>query len=83
MAPLTVKVKHNGPYFIALEDADQLHLVDHNGDPIAPPPGRGIVLCRCGSSSTKPFCDGTHKRIGFQGSQEPTAATPETGGTVA
>jgi CDGSH-type Zn-finger protein len=24
-----------------------------------------IALCRCGQSSTKPFCDGTHKTCGF------------------
>jgi CDGSH-type Zn-finger protein len=24
-----------------------------------------VDLCRCGGSSNKPFCDETHKRIGF------------------
>lgn len=25
-----------------------------------------LALCRCGCSSNKPFCDGTHKRVGFE-----------------
>ncbi|RIH81287.1 Iron-binding zinc finger CDGSH type [Calidithermus terrae] len=25
-----------------------------------------LALCRCGYSSNKPFCDGTHKRVGFE-----------------
>ena len=29
--------------------------------------GEHLVLCRCGGSATKPFCDGTHRRIGFRG----------------
>jgi CDGSH-type Zn-finger protein len=40
-------------------------LTDQDGNEIAT--GRETVaLCRCGKSRTRPFCDGTHRLIGFQ-----------------
>src|SRR4051812_40409298 len=35
------------------------------GEPL--PAGRSYALCRCGGSSTKPFCDESHLRNGFDG----------------
>jgi CDGSH-type Zn-finger protein len=39
-------------------------LVDAQGNEV---PIQKRTLCRCGGSTTKPFCDGTHSKIGFQG----------------
>ncbi len=73
MAPITIKVKQNGPYLIAGDDVAQVTIVDHEGRTIVPP-GKNISLCRCGASSNKPFCDGTHSRIGFIGAEAARAA---------
>ncbi len=57
----TIKVRQNGPYLV---EGDDVTVVDWNGNmyQIAKRP---FALCRCGGSTTKPFCDGTHSRIGF------------------
>ncbi len=58
-----ITVRQNGSYKV---EGDDVKLVDWNGNEyqIA---RRPFALCRCGGSTTKPFCDGTHSKIGFQG----------------
>lgn len=70
---ITIRLKRNGPYLIAVEEADQVTFVDADGNTLMAEPGRRIALCRCGGSSTKPFCDGTHRSNGFTGDIEPGA----------
>jgi CDGSH-type Zn-finger protein len=72
--PITIKIRQNGPLFITPEDAAEVVLVDHEGNRVEPKPGKGIALCRCGASVNKPFCDGTHTRVGFKGAEEARAA---------
>jgi CDGSH-type Zn-finger protein len=49
-------------------------VVTPSGDPV-PRQRKTVALCRCGASAIKPYCDGTHKMIGFRSE---IAATPET-----
>ena len=56
----TVQLRPNGPLFvrgkIRIEDASG-HLIRED---------TRVALCRCGGSGNKPFCDGTHRTIGFR-----------------
>jgi CDGSH-type Zn-finger protein len=58
---VTVTPYPDGPILVR-GDAD---LVTPEGEPI-PRTRRTVALCRCGLSSIKPFCDGTHKASGFR-----------------
>jgi CDGSH iron-sulfur domain-containing protein 3 len=60
-----IKVRRDGPYKVT----GDVRLVDADGNEIdtAPHSKDGtIVLCRCGHSQTKPFCDKSHKTICFR-----------------
>ena len=57
---VNIKIRDNGPLVVEGE----FRLVDANGQEV---PVKKAALCRCGGSTTKPFCDGTHSKIGFQG----------------
>jgi CDGSH-type Zn-finger protein len=64
---ITIRLKRNGPYVIAAEQAAEVTIVDVDGNVLIAEAGRSIALCRCGSSSTKPFCDRSHRDNGFDG----------------
>jgi len=57
--PLAVRPLLNGPLMVK----GALEIVSGTGRTVTR--GAEAFLCRCGGSSKKPFCDGTHKRIGF------------------
>ncbi len=63
--PVVIKVRNNGPYKVT----GPITLIDADGNEFDLPEGDGIVLCRCGASTTKPFCDKTHSKIGFEAAE--------------
>jgi CDGSH-type Zn-finger protein len=62
MADVTITPRDNGPYRVE----GPVAVVDAEGAVIPVAEGRPVFLCRCGQSGTKPFCDGTHNKAGFQ-----------------
>jgi len=58
----------NGP-IVASGDMAELTLVDSTGAEIDVAGETRVVLCRCGASVTKPYCDGHHTKIGFQAAE--------------
>jgi len=62
MSDVTISVRENGPYKIT----GPVMIVDAEGVPFELPAGSAVALCRCGHSGNKPFCDATHRKIGFE-----------------
>lgn len=68
VAEVKVEIRPNGPYIVT----GGIELRDTNGN-VLPTEAR-VALCRCGASTKKPFCDGTHSKVGFQAAAQ---AVPE------
>lgn len=64
--PATVTACPDGPLLVR----GDVEILQADGTP-APRHRRTVALCRCGASGIKPWCDGTHKVIGFTTDDEP------------
>ena len=83
MAQIKITVRKNGPYRVEAP-AGSLDLVDADGNAYdlsakTKDGNLAFSLCRCGASVSKPFCDGTHSKIGFQAAE--AAVRAESGST--
>lgn len=56
----SIKASKDGPYIIE----GSFRYYDADGNLVLTKDR--IALCRCGQSGNKPFCDGTHKKVGFK-----------------
>lgn len=76
MSDVTITVRANGPYKVV----GPITIVDAEGRRFELPEGSAVALCRCGHSRNKPFCDASHKRVGFvaDDSAPRTGGVPET-----
>ena len=86
MAQGKITVRPNGPYRVEAPEG-AIELVDASGNRYDLTGKPAFSLCRCGGSVNKPFCDGTHSKIGFQGAESavrqqegrsPTSTPPKT-----
>jgi CDGSH-type Zn-finger protein len=81
----TICVTANGPYLVAggvplrnqhiVTNEDGESVDWRAGEPLAH--SEAYALCRCGRSRNKPFCDGTHKTVAFDGTETASHAPYE------
>jgi len=58
---MKIRILENGPVIFETEEVFSLSVEGATQQNAGP-----IVLCRCGQSAKKPFCDGTHREAGFK-----------------
>ena len=68
MAAVKITIKANWPYRVEAPEGS-IELVDANGTAYDLTGKPAFSLCRCGASVNKPFCDGTHSKLGFQAAE--------------
>ncbi|WP_218583598.1 CDGSH iron-sulfur domain-containing protein, partial [Candidatus Nitrosotalea sp. FS] len=85
-----IKIIKNGPYVVSGDVPLEVEVITNNSDGYSWDWKKGkrfeteseYYLCRCGHSKNKPFCDGTHSKINFNGketaSKEPYAKQAQT-----
>lgn len=78
MAEVKITIKKNGPYRVEAPEG-AIEIFDFEGNKYDLTGKTAFSLCRCGASVNKPFCDGTHSKMGFQAAE---AAVRKAEGTV-
>lgn len=76
-----ITARKNGPYKVEAPEGT-IKLVDADGNEYDLKGKTVFALCRCGASINKPFCDGTHSKVGFQAAEAAVKAEQAPSGTA-
>lgn len=66
MSEVTIRCRADGPFVIE----GSVRVIDAVGNPFPLDTTKpAVALCRCGQSQRRPFCDGSHRTVGFQAAE--------------
>ena len=68
MADVKITARRNGPFRVEAPEG-AVEIFDADGNKYDLTGKTAFSLCRCGGSTSKPFCDGTHSKIGFEAAE--------------
>jgi CDGSH-type Zn-finger protein len=80
MSEIRITARKSGPFRVE-GDLSQVKLTDADGNVYDLTGKPHVSLCRCGGSVNKPFCDGTHSKVGFQAAELAVKKVDEGGPT--